>query len=104
MRSGREVEVRTVKKPDVEKSKSVAGDTTSGDEVVIEDSNNKGEGTQQAKQALMWEYQPRVPYLARLKKDKKDANLRNFWMSSSSFTSIYRLLSHWLKCPSTSNF
>ena len=44
MRSGKEIKIQAKKRPKVKKSKPVIGDTSSGDEVVIEDSNSKGKG------------------------------------------------------------
>ena len=52
--------------------------TTLGDEVVIEDSNNKGKNIQQTKQALVRVYELRVSYPARLKKDMEDAQFKKF--------------------------
>ena len=44
LRNGRKVKVWAKSRPNVDNSKYVAGDTTLEDDVVIEDSNNKGKG------------------------------------------------------------
>lgn len=78
MRSAKEVDVQPSTRPHVVIKKNVVRDVTSGDEGDIKDSCNKSKEPQHAQLTPVCKYQAKIPYPARLKKQKDDTQFKMF--------------------------